>query len=72
MANDDKEGIYASRRDANGTIDSINLNFTKAQWLILDTECKGGTAKLVIAFKRRLLRRGNNDRMISGIARHRI
>jgi hypothetical protein len=51
MANDDKEGMYASRRDANGTIDSINLNLTEAQWLALDSACKGGTAKLVIAFQ---------------------
>ncbi len=51
MANDDKEGMYASRRDANGTIDSINLNLTEAQWLTLDSACKGGTAKLIIAFQ---------------------
>lgn len=51
MANDDKEGMYASRRDANGTIDSINLHLTEAQWLELDTACKNGTAKLVIAYK---------------------
>lgn len=51
MANDDKEGMYASRRDANGTIDAINLNLTEAQWLALDTACKGGTAKLIIAFQ---------------------
>ncbi|MCD9026008.1 SAF domain-containing protein [Cohnella silvisoli] len=51
MANDDKEGMYASRRDANGTIDSINLNLTEAQWLTMDSACKGGTAKLIIAFQ---------------------
>jgi hypothetical protein len=51
MANSDKEGMYASRRDANGTIDSINLNLTEAQWLALDSACKGGTAKLIIAFQ---------------------
>jgi len=51
MANDDKEGMYASRRDANGTIDAINLNLTDAQWLELDSACKGGTAKLIIAFQ---------------------
>lgn len=51
MANDDKEGMYASRRDANGTIDTINLNLTETQWLLLDSVCKGGTAKLVIAFQ---------------------
>jgi len=51
MASSDKEGMYASRRDANGTIDSINLNMTEAQWLELDAACKGGTSKLVIAFQ---------------------
>jgi hypothetical protein len=51
MANSDKEGMYASRRDANGTIDSINLNLTEAQWLALDSACKGGNAKLIIAFQ---------------------
>lgn len=51
MANSDKEGMYASRRDANGSIDSINLNLTEAQWLVLDSACKGGTAKLVIAYE---------------------
>jgi len=51
MANGDREGMYASRRDANGTIDAINLNLTEAQWLELDAACRGGTAKLVIAFQ---------------------
>jgi len=51
MANDDKEGMYASRRDANGTIDSINLNLTDEQWLELDGACKGGSAKLIVAFQ---------------------
>ncbi|WP_239618463.1 SAF domain-containing protein [Cohnella mopanensis] len=51
MANDDKEGMYTSRRDANGTIDAINLNLTEDQWLAMDTACKGGTAKLIIAFQ---------------------
>jgi hypothetical protein len=51
MANSDKEGMYASRRDANGTIDSINLNLTEAQWLALDSACKGGNAKLIIAYQ---------------------
>lgn len=51
LANDDKESMYASRRDANGAIDSINLNLTEEQWLALDTVCKGGNAKLIIAFQ---------------------
>ncbi|MBB6672583.1 SAF domain-containing protein [Cohnella nanjingensis] len=50
LAEGDKERMYASRRDANGSIDAINLNLTEAQWLELDNACKGGAAKLVIAF----------------------
>ena len=56
MANGDKEGMYASRRDANGTIDAINLNLTEEQWLRLDAACKGGNAKLVIAFQASTIR----------------
>ncbi|XID95914.1 SAF domain-containing protein [Paenibacillaceae bacterium WGS1546] len=51
MASGNKEGMYASRRDANGTIDAINLNLTDTQWLALDTACKGGSAKLIVAFQ---------------------
>lgn len=50
MAEGDKERMYASRRDANGSIDAINLNLTEAQWLALDNACKDGTARLVIAY----------------------
>jgi hypothetical protein len=50
MASGDKENMYASRRDANGTIDAINLNLTEEQWLAIDGACKSGKAKLVIAF----------------------
>jgi len=50
MADGDKERMYASRREANGTIDAINLNLTEEQWLSIDTACKMGQAKLVVAF----------------------
>ncbi|MBO7747846.1 flagellar biosynthesis protein FlgA [Paenibacillus sp. MWE-103] len=50
MASGDKEAMYASRRDANGMIDYINLNLTEAEWLKLDSLCKGGQSKLVIAY----------------------
>ncbi|MBB3112153.1 hypothetical protein FHS18_004231 [Paenibacillus phyllosphaerae] len=50
MASGDKESMYASRRNANGMIDTINLNLTEAQWLELDTLCKSGENKLVIAY----------------------
>ncbi|MBW5449406.1 flagellar biosynthesis protein FlgA [Cohnella sp. CFH 77786] len=50
MASGNKESMYASRRDANGTIDAINLNLTERQWLEIDSACKSGKAKLVVAF----------------------
>jgi hypothetical protein len=50
MASGDKEGMYASRRDANGTIDAVNLNLKEEQWLAIDAACKAGKAKLVIAY----------------------
>jgi hypothetical protein len=50
MASGDKEKMYASRRDANGMIDYVNLNLTEKQWLKIDQLCKQGQAKLVIAF----------------------
>jgi hypothetical protein len=50
MASGDKESMYASRRDANGSIDVINLNLREDQWLTIDTACKNGKAKLVVAF----------------------
>ena len=51
MAESDKARMYASRRDANGTIDTVNLNLTEEQWLSIDAVCKTGQAKLVIAFE---------------------
>jgi len=50
MADSNKERMYASRREANGSIDAINLNLTEEQWLEIDTACKDGQAKLVVAF----------------------
>jgi hypothetical protein len=50
MASGDKEKMYASRRDANGMIDYINLNLTEAQWLQLDSLCKTGKSRIVIAY----------------------
>ncbi|MFD1954251.1 SAF domain-containing protein [Paenibacillus thailandensis] len=50
LAEGDKERMYASRRDANGMIEYINLNLTEAQWLAIDTACKDGTNQIVIAY----------------------
>ncbi|RKN71850.1 flagellar biosynthesis protein FlgA [Paenibacillus ginsengarvi] len=47
--NGDTEKMYASRREANGTIDQINLNLTEEQWLAIDKACRTKKAKLVIA-----------------------
>jgi hypothetical protein len=44
------EQMYASRRQANGMIEHINVNLTEEQWLELDTICQGGESKLVIAY----------------------
>ena len=67
MANDDKEAMYASRRDANGTIDTINLNLSEEQWLALDSACKGGTAKLIVAFQASSIRsRTRGGTLMSG------
>ncbi|HUC93052.1 MAG TPA: SAF domain-containing protein [Paenibacillus sp.] len=50
MASGNRERMYASRRDANGTIDVVNLNLTEEQWLRIDGLVKDGKAKLVVAF----------------------
>ncbi|MDQ0063617.1 SAF domain-containing protein [Paenibacillus harenae] len=50
MADGDKEKMYASRREANGMIEYLNLNMTEAQWLELDGLCKDGKLKVVVAY----------------------
>ncbi|MBD2870922.1 SAF domain-containing protein [Paenibacillus arenilitoris] len=50
LAEGDKEQMYASRRDANGMIEYLNLNLTEAQWLRIDGLCKSGETKLVVAY----------------------
>lgn len=47
---DNREQLYAARRDASAPIDHINLNLTKEQWLLLDEWCRDGETKLVIAY----------------------
>lgn len=49
LAANDRERLYASRRQADGVIDAIDLNLTEAEWLEIDRLCKAGDAKLVIA-----------------------
>jgi hypothetical protein len=50
MADGDKEKMYASRREANGMIEYLNLNMTEEQWLELDGLCKDGKLKVVVAY----------------------
>lgn len=46
----DEEQLYTSRRNANASIDAINLNLTEEQWLTIDALCQDEGVKLVIAF----------------------
>ncbi|MCR2803346.1 SAF domain-containing protein [Paenibacillus soyae] len=50
MAENNKDGMYAARRDANAMIEYVNLNLTEEQWLAIDRLCKDGSVKLVIAY----------------------
>jgi Flp pilus assembly protein CpaB len=50
LAEGNREKMYASRRDANGQIEDINLNLTEEQWLKIDSLCKSGETKLVVAY----------------------
>jgi Flp pilus assembly protein CpaB len=54
--NGDTEKMYASRREANGAIDQINLNLREDQWLAIDQACRTKKAKLVIALSASSLR----------------
>lgn len=50
LADGNKEQMYASRREANGMIDYLNLNLSEEQWLQIDRLCKNGSLKLVVAY----------------------
>lgn len=50
LADGNKEQMYASRREANGMIDYLNLNLSEEQWLQIDSICKSGELKLVVAY----------------------
>ncbi|OMF34743.1 flagellar biosynthesis protein FlgA [Paenibacillus sp. FSL H8-0548] len=50
LAEGNKQQMYASRREANGMIDYLNLNLSEEQWLQLDDLCKAGELKLVVAY----------------------
>ncbi len=43
--------MYASRRDANGGVEQLNLNLTEDEWRIIDEACSSKMNKLVIAFR---------------------
>jgi len=50
MANNNMESMYASRREANGMIEHINLNLTEQQWIEIERLCISGEVQLVIAY----------------------
>lgn len=58
VATNDRERLYASRRQADGVIDAIDLNLSEEEWLLIDRLCKEGEAKLVIALSPELLVEG--------------
>lgn len=49
LADGNRQQLYVARRDANGTINQLNLNMTEEQWIQLDTLCKSGRNKIVVA-----------------------
>lgn len=51
MARNDKEKMVASRRDANGTVEQMNLNLTEEEWRMIDEACRSKQNKLVIAVR---------------------
>lgn len=51
MAQNDKESLYASRRDSNGTVEQLNLILTEEEWRLIDEACRSKQNKLVVAFR---------------------
>ncbi|MDF2926654.1 MAG: hypothetical protein K0R57_5568 [Paenibacillaceae bacterium] len=49
--NNDREKMYASRRDANGAVEQLNLNLTEEEWQVIDQACSSKLNRLVIAFR---------------------
>lgn len=47
----DKEKMYASRREASGAVEQLNLNLTEEEWRLIDEACRSKQNKLVIAFR---------------------
>jgi hypothetical protein len=47
----DKEKMYASRRDANGSVEQLNLNLSEEAWRVIDEACSTKQNKLVIAIR---------------------
>lgn len=50
LADNNKDGMYVARRDANAMIEFLNLNLTEEQWLTIDRLCNTGDNKLVVAY----------------------
>jgi hypothetical protein len=49
-----RHALLASRKNASGSIEYVNLNLTESQWLLIDRQCKSGASKLVIAYAERM------------------
>ncbi|MNJ04540.1 hypothetical protein D3C73_1653490 [compost metagenome] len=43
--------MYASRRDANGSVEQLNLNLSEEAWRVIDEACSTKQNKLVIAIR---------------------
>jgi hypothetical protein len=52
------QALSASRRNANGAIESVNLNLQPAQWLEIDRLCKDGAAHIALAYTATAVRGG--------------
>ena len=52
------QALATSRQNANGAIDSVNLNLRPNQWLQIDQLCKAGTAHIALAYTSSAVRGG--------------
>lgn len=53
-----EQARMASRRNANGAIESVNLNLRAEQWLQIDQMCKEGAAHIALAYSSSKVRGG--------------
>lgn len=53
-----EQALAASRQNANGAIESVNLNLKPEQWLQIDRLCKDGVAHIALAYTATAVRGG--------------